>query len=181
MDQKKLYTIGLKFQRHQLEFRHDEASGYVIMGKAQKVKRKLFIGISLIIIGLLVAIVISVLQLGFVGRILRYLFLIVVGYGAVESFKQFKLGRANRFRKLISENAIKIESKEGIKEYSKSDIQSFEYESQRTEEGTGLGTLFLITNSGDKVQLLKLADKKPEYLHDDFTYLKSFLDETILG
>ncbi len=179
MDKKKLYTLGLKFKRHQLEFDFDESSQFLVMGKAKKVKRKLFIGIALILIGLVITIFITLLQLGFAGRILRYLFLIVIGYGVVESFKQFKLGRANKYRKLISSEAIKIESKEGIKKYLAEDIQKFEYEITRNEEGEGIGSLLFTTNSGEQVQLLKLADKNPQYLDGDFAYLKEFLEETL--
>jgi len=178
MDKKKLFTLSLKFKRHNLQFDFDEASQTITIGKTQKVKRKILQGVLIVLISL--PVILSVGLLDIPGR--RYLLFVLLLpsiYGISQIIKYVNLANKNKYKKTIGKDSIQIESAEGMKTYDKSQIAKIDIDLKRDEEMEGEGSILIETVTGEKVDLLHLRSKKVSDLKIDFEYLKEFIEESM--
>ncbi|MEM9337997.1 MAG: hypothetical protein AAGA66_04660 [Bacteroidota bacterium] len=178
MDKKKIFTLSLKFKRHNVQFDYDEPSQKITIGKTLKVKRKILEGVALIAISIPALIIL--LPMNFIARkILLILFFAPIGYGLSQIYKYVKLANKNKSKKVIGTDSIQIESSDGLEIFGKDQIAKIDIELKRDKDLEGEGSIFILNKSGEKKTLLHLRDKKLSDLKLDLEYLKDFIKESM--
>jgi len=177
MDKKKLYTLALKFKRYNIQFEYDEKSKYLTFGKVTKVKRRLIKGLVILCISVFLLAFISLVNIPFLEKVLRYIVIFLSVIGISEIIRYFNYAAANKYKKFITPQYFIINSKDGDNEYDKENINDIIYEIDKKKDRSGQGTIYFELKEGGKIQILTLNDKNHVHLEDDFIYLKEFLED----
>lgn len=177
MDKSKLYTLSLKFQRHNIQFEHKEQSAQVLIGKTAKVKRKIIQGILLVVLSIPLLVFIAPMNYA-IRKIIIFVLFMPIAYGISQIYKYVKLAGKNKYRKLIGKSAIHIETAEGMKVYEAEHIDSVEIEYKRDGDMEGEGAIYFI-HRGEKIYLLHLSDKRLADLKADLEYLQDFIMDVL--
>ncbi len=174
MDQKKLFTLSLKFNRYNTQFDYDQTSGFIVIGKTKNVKKKILLVVVLISIGIPIAL----LLLLFGSKLLFYFLIAPIIYGVIELNKQIKVAKKNKFRKIITPHSFQVESSEGMKEHKTENIENLEIEvTKEAESLAGEASMFFKLKNNEQVQVLSLKGEKTSDIRLDLEYLQSFLED----
>lgn len=177
MDKKILYTLDLKFKRHDLLFEYDENAKVLTIGKTKKIAVKYLIGILIIALCLFLAGLVARIDMP-MNNILKFVFLLLSGTGFVMVANAYKLSKNSKFKKVFSPNSIELLSKKESKKYDKENIKDMTYEINNYKD-TFNGNLFITLKDDSKVELLTLIEKNRTHLKSDFDYLSSILKEHV--
>jgi len=172
LDKKILYTLGLKFKRHNLVFSFDEQTQALILGKNLKLKRKFLTGALIIVLTLIIGFIL----ISF-GIRLRLLLLLPILFGGYIITNALSLSRNNKFEKIFSKSAIQLVSEEEHMTYEKNDIKRLDYFIYSGETDKVKGRLFLYLKDNTEIELLTLLDKDRKFLKSDFEYLINILNQ----
>ncbi len=177
MDKKILYTLDLKFKRHNLNFDFDESSKTLTIGKNQNLKRKYLIGGIIVVTALFLAGLVNRPELPWTNLI-KWFFILLSGFGFTIIVNAWKLSQNNKYKKVFSENSIKLVSKNETKEFDKEKLQFIDYKLDTKKDQVN-GKMFALLKNGKKVDLLTLIEKNRKHLKSDFDYLSEIINQHI--
>lgn len=173
MDDKILYTLDLKFKRHDLIFHYDENSKTLTIGKTKKVVLKYIIGVAIIVLCLFLAGLANRNDIP-MGQVLKIVFILLSGTGLVMIVNAYKLSKNSKYKKEFSPNSIKLLSKNESKIYETENIRDLTYEINKYKD-TFNGKLFVSLKDNSKVEFLTLIEKNRRHLISDFEYLSAII------
>ena len=177
MDKKILYTLDLKFKRHNLIFDYDENSQKLTIGKTKKVIVKYIVGILIILLCLFFAGLINRMDIP-MNQVLKIIVLLLSGTGFVMIGNAYKLSKNSKYKKVISPNSIELLSKKDSKKYETDNIQDLTYEINKYKD-TFNGKMFISLKDNSKVELLTLIEKNRKHLKSDFEYLSGIIKDHV--
>lgn len=170
-DSKKINALQLKFNRHKLTFEYNSNENNLIIGKSKNTNQKLFIGISLIALAILIMAIIGYLQLP-VGRILNFVIVGGIGVLGLKQLADYSSLKKNKETKIITKDFIKI----GDTKFMKSDINKIDFDITTNDDGTSKGVLFLSVNNEEKT-ILTILDKGPKFVKNDLLFVQEIIQD----
>ena len=177
MDKKTLYTLDLKFKRHNLIFEYDAKSETLTVGKTKKIITKYIIGSIIILLCFFFAGIINRMEIP-MNQLFKIIVLLLSGTGFAMIGKAYKLSKNSKYKKAFSPNSIELISKNESKKYDSENINDLIFEINSSEENSN-GKLYLSLNDDSKVELLTLVEKNKKLLKSDFEYLRGIIKEHV--
>ena len=177
MDKKILYTLDLKFKRHNLIFDYDESSKTLTIGKTKKVVIKYIIGTLIILLCFFFAGLVNRMNIP-MNQVLKIIILLLSGTGFVMIGNAYKLSKNSKYKKVFLPNSIELVSKKELKKYEAENIKGLTYEIN-SHKDTFNGKLFISLKDESKVELLTLIEKNKNHLKSDFEYLSGIIKEHV--
>ena len=172
MDRKILYTLDLKFKRHNLVFEYNEATKTLTIGKTRKLVIKYIIGVLIILFCFFIAFFFSFLPFQ------RLIFLLLSSVGFVMISNAYKLSQNSKYLKKFSPNSVELSSKYGTTNYDAERINDFTYHIQSYKDSYN-GKLFITSSDDSEIELITLVGKDKKHLHSDFIYLRQILRDHV--
>lgn len=177
MDKKILYTLDLKFKRHNLIFDYDVNAQKLTIGKTKKVIVKYIVGILIILLCFFFAGLINRMDIP-MNLFLRIILLLLSGTGFVMIGNAYKLSKNSKYKKVFSPNSIELLSTSESKKYDAENIQDLVYEINKYKD-TFNGKMFILLKDNSKIELLTLIEKNRTHLKSDFEYLRGIIKEHV--
>ncbi|MCF8714471.1 hypothetical protein JM658_06460 [Joostella atrarenae] len=177
MDKKILYTLDLKFKRHNLIFDYDVNAQKLTIGKTKKVIVKYIVGILIILLCFFFAGLINRMDIP-MNLFLRIILLLLSGTGFVMIGNAYKLSKNSKYKKVFSPNSIELLSTRESKKYDAENIQDLVYEINKYKD-TFNGKMFILLKDNSKIELLTLIEKNRTHLKSDFEYLRGIIKEHV--
>jgi hypothetical protein len=174
METYNLYTLKLKLQRHNIAF-HVSSSESIVIEGVHKILMKVILLIVLpIVIGLSMIIFDNVLELGFLEPC-GFVILLASGFG-IQVVHNSK--KKNKYRKIIKDGKLEIQSKDSIIELAKAEISELRIEIKMINQDQHEGIIDVVY--GDKSStLLCIYGENEKLLRQDLNYIKGFIEQKL--
>ena len=178
MDKKKLYTLKLKLDKHEINFDYDESKPELSFGKSYNLASKWILGTIIVIACFFAAGLPSRLNLP-MAQLIKIIFILLssVGFGIIAN--AIRKGKNNKFIKKFSENSLKLVSKKGITEFRNDDIIEINYTIKKNRDNF-TGTIEVTTKTKDKYQILTITEKEQKYLKNDLEYIIEIIKNVLI-
>lgn len=159
MDEKIVYTLGLKFKRLNIDFKYDD--NVFTIGKTKKIVWGYVKGSLIALISLFFAIGIWPFT-GFIFYLLYIPIFTFFAYGLLQILNSEKLTIDNKYKKIFTTDSIELVSKREVLKFKKKDIKDivFEIKNSALLGQYSYGVIYILLVNGSKIQLLTLNEKK---------------------